>query len=50
VVAVLTSAAFLQMQQLLDACLHFCHAHAQQLLASPHAAALACLNDSLLSR
>ncbi|XP_059489230.1 SANT and BTB domain regulator of class switch recombination [Neocloeon triangulifer] len=48
VVAVLTSAAFLQMEELLEECLKFCHSRANELLAGP--ANLACINDSILSR
>ncbi|XP_065349758.1 SANT and BTB domain regulator of class switch recombination [Cloeon dipterum] len=48
VVAVLTSAAFLQMEELFEACMKFCHSKANELLAGP--ANLACINDSILSR
>ncbi|CAH0549026.1 unnamed protein product [Brassicogethes aeneus] len=48
VVPILVSAAFLQMEPLLNDCLLFCHEHLNDILRTT--SNLSCLNDSVLSR
>jgi len=48
VVPVLVSAAFLQMDPLLQDCLDFCHQHMNDIAKT--STNLACLNDSILTR
>lgn len=48
VIPVLVSAAFLQMEPLLQDCLFYCHEHMNDILQNN--ANLNCLNDSILTR
>ncbi|ENN71453.1 hypothetical protein YQE_11871, partial [Dendroctonus ponderosae] len=48
VIPILVSAAFLQMEPLLQDCLLFCHQHMNEILRT--ASNLSCLNDSVLTR
>lgn len=48
VVPILLSAAFLEMDVLVEDCLDYCHASINQILDSKQS--LSCLNDSLMER
>lgn len=48
VIPILVSAAFLQMEPLLNDCLLFCHQHMNEILRTT--SNLSCLNDSVLTR
>lgn len=48
VIPILVSAAFLQMEPLLNDCLLFCHEHMNEILRT--STNLSCLNDSVLTR
>ncbi|XP_023022944.2 SANT and BTB domain regulator of class switch recombination isoform X1 [Leptinotarsa decemlineata] len=48
VIPILVSAAFLQMEPLLNTCLLFCHEHLNEILRT--STNLSCLNDSVLTR
>ncbi|CAG9854294.1 unnamed protein product [Phyllotreta striolata] len=48
VVPILVSAAFLQMEPLLDDCLRFCHEHMTEILRTT--TNLSCLNDAIVTR
>lgn len=48
VIPILVSAAFLQMEPLLEDCLRFCHEHMNEILRTT--TNLSCLNDSVVSR
>lgn len=48
VVPVLLSAAFLETEALVEECLHFCHAHTNQILDAKQS--FSCLNDQLIEK